>query len=217
MNVLFDLDGTLTDPGDGFARCVAHALSTLQCLDHSESDIRRHVGPPLQDTLKNLLGTNSDQLDAAIVLYRERYARIGYLENVLYPGVRELLETLKGRGLALFVATSKPVVFSRRILEHFGLASYFRGIYGSEFDGRLSDKGELIAHLLRAESLPSARTFMIGDRAQDVLGAISNGVQPIGALWGYGTREELEAAGAQVLCQQPEEALIALLLAAAAD
>jgi phosphoglycolate phosphatase len=205
LSALFDLDGTLTDPGDGFVSCVSHALSSLNCLRHSPSEIRKHVGPPLEETLGKLLDEDALKVQAAVALYRERYGATGYLENTVYPGIEEALEALKKRGIALFVATSKPSVFAKRILEHFGLARLFKGIYGSEFDGARSDKAQLIAHVLTAESLSRSLTIMIGDRAHDVVGALVNGVRPIGVLWGYGTREELINAGATALCEHPSQ------------
>ena len=202
-NALFDLDGTLTDPGDGFVNCVSHALAQLDCLAHSPSEIRRHVGPPLEETLRTLLGGDITKVSAAVALYRERYGTQGYLENAVYPEVREMLEGLRSKGVALFVATSKPTAFARRILEHFGLARYFEGIYGSEFDGTNANKTHLIAHILKTESLPPASTAMIGDRAHDIVAALANGVSAIGVLWGYGSREELANAGATALYESP--------------
>jgi len=205
VSALFDLDGTLTDPGDGFVSCVTHALSELNCLRHSPSEIRRHVGPPLEETFGKLLDGDAARVQAAVALYRERYGSEGYLENAVYPGIERTLEELRNRGIALFVATSKPSVFAKRILEHFRLAHFFRGIYGSEFDGTRSSKAHLIDHVLVAESLARASTVMIGDRAHDVVGALVNGVRPIGVLWGYGTREELANAGATALCEHPTQ------------
>ena len=205
VNALFDLDGTLTDPGEGFVNCVTHALSKLNCLRHSPSEIRKHVGPPLEETLGKLLDGDDAKVQAAVALYRERYGTEGYLENAVYPGIEKTLEELRHRGIALFVATSKPSVFAKRILEHFGLAHLFQGIYGSEFDGTRSNKAHLIAHVLTAGSLARPSTVMIGDRAHDVIGALANGVRPIGVLWGYGTREELANAGATVLCERPSQ------------
>jgi phosphoglycolate phosphatase len=203
VNVLFDLDGTLTDPGDGFVNCVSHALSKLDCLAHTPSEIRRHVGPPLEETLRTLLGGDITKLSAAVALYRERYGTHGYLENAVYPEVHEMLEGLKSKGMVLFVATSKPTAFARRILEHFGLARYFEDIYGSEFDGTNANKTHLIAHILKRESLLPASTAMIGDRAHDIVAALANGVGAIGVLWGYGSREELANAGAMALYERP--------------
>jgi phosphoglycolate phosphatase len=204
-NALFDLDGTLTDPGDGFVNCISHALSKLKCLAHTPAEIRRYVGPPLEETLGKLLGGDVTKVSAAVALYRERYGTVGYLENAVYPDVRETLEELKRGGIVLFVVTSKPTVFANRILDHFGLTRFFEGVYGSEFDGTNAHKTHLIAHVLRAESLPEAATVMIGDRAHDIVAALANGVSAIGVLWGYGSREELANAGASALCERPSE------------
>ncbi|TAK43544.1 MAG: HAD family hydrolase [Betaproteobacteria bacterium] len=211
VNVLFDLDGTLTDPGEGFVSCITHALSKLDCLRYSPAEIRRHIGPPLEETLEKLLDGDRAKVQAAAALYRERYGSVGYLENAVYPGIRKALEELKEREIALFVATSKPSVFARRILEHFGLAHLFRGIHGSELDGTRANKAHLIAHVLAVESLARASTVMFGDRSHDVAGALANGVRPIGVLWGYGTQEELAGAGAAALCEDPSQ--IAAVLA----
>jgi phosphoglycolate phosphatase len=207
VNVLFDLDGTLTDPGEGFANCVSHALSSLGCARHSAGEIRKHVGPPLQETLALLLEGTGVNVQDAVALYRERYGTVGYLENSVYPGIEPVLRGLQARGIALYLATSKPTIYARRILEHFGLAGFFRGVHGSELDGTRSAKIELIAHVLGAESLDPAQTTMVGDRAQDVAGALANGVRPIAALWGYGSRDELVAAGATTLCELPSDLL----------
>lgn len=210
VNALFDLDGTLTDPGEGFVNCLTYALSKLNCLAYSPSEIRRHVGPPLEETLGTLLGGDVAKVSAAVTLYRERYGTEGYLENAVYPEVRDMLAELKGKGITLFVATSKPTVFARRILEHFGLSRFFEGVYGSEFDGTNANKTHLIAHLLRRESLPRASTAMIGDRAHDIVAAVANGVSAIGVLWGYGSREELANAGAAALYERPSNLARAL-------
>jgi phosphoglycolate phosphatase len=201
VNLLFDLDGTLTDPGDGFVACISYALAKLECPARSPAEIRRHVGPPLQETLARLLEDQS-KLPDAIALYRERYSSRGYLENAVYPGIVEVLVRLHARA-HLYVATSKPTVYAERILEHFGLRRYFRAVYGSELDGTRSSKKELLGHLLNRESIREAA--MIGDRAEDMRGARANGLQAVGALWGYGSREELAAAGADTLCENPAD------------
>jgi len=205
LSALFDLDGTLTDPGEGFVKCITHALAGVNSLGHSPSEIRKHVGPPLEETLRKLLDGDDTKLAAAVALYRERYGIEGYLENAVYPGIQHALEELSAKRIALFVATSKPTVFAKRILEHFRLAPFFQGIHGSELDGTNSNKAHLIAHLLRKESVDPSRTLMIGDRAHDVIGALANGVHPIGALWGYGTKEELVGAGAREICAHPTQ------------
>lgn len=202
VNVLFDLDGTLTDPGEGFVACVAYALGKLGCRPHAEGEIRRHVGPPLEETLARLLESQA-QIPAAVAFYRERYATTGYLENAVYPGIEHALQELHSRGMRLFVATSKPAVYAERIVEHFGLARYFRAVYGSELDGTRSNKVELLGHLLDRESISDA--VMVGDRAQDMAAARAHGVHPVGALWGYGSREELAQAGAAAFCEQAQD------------
>lgn len=201
INVLFDLDGTLTDPGDGFVESITYALTQLECPVPPASEIRRYVGPPLGEALSTFLGKKHDLLPNAVTLYRQRYGATGFLENAIYPGIEAALATLKSDGVVLFVATSKPLIFANQILEHFKLSHFFRGIYGSELDGTLANKVHLIAHLLRVEELDPASTFMVGDRAQDMSGALANGVVPIGALWGYGSNEELAKAGAAALCE----------------
>jgi len=205
VNVLFDLDGTLTDPGDGFVACITHALRNLDCSSYSHAEIRKHVGPPLEETLGRLLNGDDSKVKAAVALYRERYGSEGYLENTVYPGVENALRALKADGLAMFVATSKPIAFAERILAHFELKGFFHGIYGSQFDGTHSNKAQLIAHILKCESLTAASTVMVGDRGHDVVGALANAVRPIGALWGYGSRQELSDAGAAFLCERPSQ------------
>ena len=205
VNVIFDLDGTVTDPGDGFVASISYALSRLGCQVPANGEIRRHGGPPLEVSLGILLGNSRDRVPEAVALYRERYGASGYLENAVYPGVETALSALRSRGAALFVATSKPRVFADRILEHFGLRYLFSAVHGSELDGARSGKAQLIEYLLRVEALSAGATFMVGDRAQDMAGALANGVVPVGALWGYGSREELANAGAAALCEHPSQ------------
>lgn len=202
MNILFDLDGTLSDPGEGFVACVSYALSKLECPPHAHGEIRRHVGPPLEETLAHLIEDRA-KIPAAVAFYRERYASVGYLENAVYPGVERALRELQSRQMNLFVATSKPTVYAERILEHLGLAQFFRAVYGSELDGTRSGKTELLAHVCEKENISCG--VMIGDRAQDMTGALANGLTPVGALWGYGSREELGGAGARLLCERPAD------------
>jgi phosphoglycolate phosphatase len=205
VNVLFDLDGTLTDPREGIVACLKYALLGLGHDCPSDLDLARFIGPPLKESFAVLLHTaDRKQINAAVELYRQRFSSKGMLENTVYPGIHSALTTLRGRGALLFVTTSKPRVFAERIVEHFGLKEYFCAVYGSELDGTRSDKGELIAHVLQAESLSPHSTVMVGDRAHDILGAKAHAVFPIGVLWGYGSSDELIAAGATTLCAKPE-------------
>jgi phosphoglycolate phosphatase len=204
-NVLFDLDGTLTDPREGIVACIRHALAAL---GHSGSveGLERFIGPPLRDAFRELLATDDAAvIESAIARYRERFREVGMYENRVYEGIPEALELLDSSGARLFVATSKPRVFAERILEHFCLASHFVSIHGCHLDGTFSEKAKLIAHILAHEHLSAADTLMVGDRHHDAAAAIGNRVIPVGVLWGYGTREELALAGVQRYLERPEE------------
>jgi phosphoglycolate phosphatase len=202
--LLFDLDGTLTDPKEGITACIQHALTCLGRIAPSADELEWCIGPPLQSSFGRLLADASPALAwEAVRLYRERYTRQGIFECSPYPGVPEMLGALRADGSHLFVATSKPTPFARRVLEHFGLSGLFVEIYGSELDGTRSDKTELIAHLLGERGIDGARTAMIGDREHDMVAAQANGVLPLGVSYGYGSVEELEGAGARKILDHP--------------
>lgn len=204
MNLLFDLDGTLTDPFLGITRCIIHALTALDRPAPPPEDLRWCIGPPLKQSFLALLDNGDDRLaEQAIAHYRERFASVGMFENEVYPGIEQALNELRRQGHRLLVATSKPAIFATKIVEHFGLGIHFQTIYGSELDGTRCDKAELIAHLLQHESLPTDETLMIGDRKHDIIGAKTNGLRTIGVLWGYGTRAELDTAGATISLDSP--------------
>jgi phosphoglycolate phosphatase len=204
MNVLFDLDGTLVDPREGFVASIRHAFIGLDCDPPPDSVIAAHIGPPLGDTLMVLLGTpDPDRIASGIALYREHYSTIGILQNTVYAGIPGALKEIRAGGACLYLATSKPRVFADRILDQNDLRQLFDGVYGSELDGTRSDKRLLIAHILKQEALLAHSTLMVGDRSHDVVGAMANDVRTVGALWGYGSREELTAAGAIWLAENP--------------
>ncbi len=195
MNLLFDLDGTLTDSALGVARSLQHALAGLGRPAPAPADLRRFVGPPLQETFSVLLETDDPSLvNEAIRLYRSRYGTVGLFENAVYPGIPEGLAALKEDGHRLWVATSKPRPYAERILEYFGLHDRFEKVYGSGLDGGNTGKPDLIKTLLAGERLAAGGTWMIGDRSHDIVGARANGVGSVAVLWGYGTRDELLAA-----------------------
>ena len=200
--VYIDLDGTLTDPFEGISRCIAYALEALGHDKPADEELRRFIGPPLLDTFAELIG--SEQAPRALELYRERFGETGWQENVVYPGVHESLDAIAAAGHRCFVATTKPHVFARRIIEHFELAAYFDAIYGSELDGTRTDKTELLRFAAHERSEPRP-SVMVGDRYHDVVGALNNGFRAIGATWGYGTADELLGAGADSLAATPEE------------
>src|SRR5271156_5188589 len=208
--VIFDLDGTLTDSAPGIVRSTRQAMARLNAIDGveraipGEAELRWSVGPPLQGSFATLVG--AERAPALLKFYRERYESVGLFENSVYEGVVDALDRLAARGYRLFVATSKPEVYARRILDHFNLSRYFAAIYGAEMDGRRSAKGDLLAYLLGRERLGApAEAVMIGDRRQDALGAHAVGIRAIGALWGYGDAQELTEAGADPLIESPAQ------------
>ena len=206
--LLFDLDGTLTDPKVGITESIRYALDRMERPYPPDASLDWCIGPPLLETFATLLQTDDPAPpQEALRLFRERFSTIGLFENSPYPAIPALLRTLQDAGLRLFIATSKPAVYARRIVAHFDLAHYFQLVYGSELDGRLTHKNELIQHLLQQENLDSAQTLMIGDREHDILGAQANGVSAAGVTWGYGTQQELTAAGALTLLHQPADLL----------
>jgi phosphoglycolate phosphatase len=213
MTILFDLDGTLTDPFEGITRCHQHALERMGVLPiPTQRELARYIGPPLRRSYATLLDASAtpEDIERAVVFFRERFSTIGIFENLVYPGVEAMLAELVARGHRLFVATSKPREYAARILGHFGLSASFTAVYGAEPDGRLDDKADLLAHLLEERRLDRTATVMVGDREHDVFAAKRNGLRAIGVTWGYGSSEELIAAGADRLCASPAE-LVATL------
>ncbi len=203
MHVLIDLDGTLTDSKPGIVACLRHALEQLEVGIDDDFDLEPYIGPPLRDVFTSLCGDiDSEQ---AIRIYRERFSTTGLYENSVYDGIEACLEKLSARAESLYVATSKPTIYSERIISHFGLDQYFKMIYGSHLDGRLGNKAELLSHLLQRENISASDTVMIGDRKFDITGARSNSIRSIGVLWGYGSEQELRDAGADDLCRHPDQ------------
>ncbi len=204
--LLFDLDGTLTDPRSGIVRCMKHALETLGAPHPPDDVLASFIGPSLRSTFATLLETSDrDLIERALALYREEYGHTGLFENQVYAGVSQMLDHARALASAAFVATLKPKVYAERIVRRLGLAPFFAGVYGSELEGRFDDKTELIAHLLATEKVAPESAVMIGDRAGDVAGARANGIRSIGVLWGYGSQTELLGAGADDLCGSPAE------------
>ncbi|WP_311028185.1 HAD hydrolase-like protein [Mesorhizobium koreense] len=204
--VLFDLDGTMTDPFEGITRSIQYALEKLGRIAPAADDLRWCIGPPLTEAFKALLETeDANAIGRAILLYRERYIAVGKFENRVIDGIPQTLETLADTGYRLIVATSKPRSYTLDILDHFDLARHFDAVHGSELDGRNSEKTDLIRHIIRQEAVEPATAIMIGDRLHDIVGANANKVASIGVLWGYGDRAELEGAGADRIAERPED------------
>lgn len=204
MNVLLDLDGTLTDPALGITSCIAYALTRLDIAAPPSHDLHFAIGPPLRGSFATLLGTSdAARIEQAMTLYRERFADIGLFENTVYDGVPEMLAALKSHNHRLLLATAKPHVYARRILAHYNIDQPFDGIHGSELDGTRQYKTDLLSYLLGREQIDPAErpTVMIGDRTHDIEAARANACGAIGVSWGYGSATEL--AGADALCGQP--------------
>jgi phosphoglycolate phosphatase len=211
-NVLLDLDGTLTDPFEGIAASIRHAMRCMGLGSPSEKDLKGAIGPPLRKGFSKFLATqDASRIENAMRFYRERYSVSGLFENRVYPGVPQMLTQLNAAGCRLFVATSKPAVFAQRVIQHFDMEQYFVRVYGSELDGRLDNKVALLALVLDREALDPRKTAMVGDRAQDALAAKAHNLCAVGITWGYGSQNELQEAGADVLCNTPSEVVRSLI------
>lgn len=202
-HIFFDLDGTLTDSGEGIMNCARLALAHYNLPIPSEAQMRTFVGPPLHESFIRF-GVPAEEADNAVKIYRSRYIPIGKFENHPYPGIRELLQKLLDQGHSLYVATSKPEQMSIEILEHFDLAKYFTMICGASMDTSRSSKADVIAYLLSRCSADGS-ILMVGDTAFDVTGAAAHGIPTIGVSWGYGKEEDMVSAGARAIAHTTEE------------
>jgi phosphoglycolate phosphatase len=199
--LFFDLDGTVSNNEVGITRCLNYGLEQLGYRALQGDEIRPFVGPPFRDSLpKHFPGIDVEQ---TLRLYRERYDQHGWLENDLYEGIEDAIRKLYAHGFTIALCTSKPRIFAERIIEHFGLTRYFNGIHGPELDGRFDKKTELLKHLIDHYKVAPENALMIGDRDKDVEAAQFAGTQSLGVLWGFGSREELHAAGAMRIIDTP--------------
>jgi phosphoglycolate phosphatase len=204
--ILFDLDGTLTDSRSGITRSWAHALRSVGREPPALEALEHYIGPPTREVARALLGDGDDALiERFVATYRERFGTVGLFENSVYPGVDALLPALAADGYTLLICTSKPSVYATRIAEHFGFSRWLRAVYGCELDGTRAEKTELLAYLLEQERIAPETAVMIGDRMHDVRAAHHVGVEAIGVLYGFGSRAELEAAGASRFCASADE------------
>ena len=200
--LFFDLDGTLTDPAQGITNSFIHALKYFGIEIPSYETLCTFIGPPLPETFKTQFGFDEQKVAEGVKKYREYFATKGLLENSVYPGIPELLAGLKAAGKKLVVATSKPEEYSIRIIEHFGLAQYFENVCGSLMDESRSKKDEVIAYAIERNHISDkSKNLMIGDRKHDILGAKKIGLKSCGVLFGYGSRKELEEAGADFISE----------------
>lgn len=200
--ILFDLDGTLTDPAVGITTSVAYALKKFGIVVDDITQLNHFIGPPLLDSFMECYGFSEEKAYTAIEYYRERFRDTGIYENRVYDGVENMLEALKKSGREIILATSKPEPFAREILRHFSLEKYFVYAAGSNLDGTRTAKAEVIEYALESVGVEDKTSaVMIGDRKHDIIGAQKTGLDSIGVLFGYGSREELEAAGATYIVE----------------
>lgn len=204
--ILFDLDGTLTDPKLGIVSSIQFALVKLDLNPLPIDELLWCIGPPLIDSFARLLNTTDRaKIDIAIGYYRERYATLGIFENLLYPQITEVLTQIRAAGYRTYVATSKPQIYAKKIIDRFELTALFDRVYGSELDGKYSIKSESIERILTLEDLTPDRTVMVGDRSYDTIGAKQNGLYSIGVTYGYGSELELQACGTDAIIDRPEQ------------
>ena len=204
--VLFDLDGTLTDPGEGITNSVAYALEKFNIIVEDKTELYNFIGPPLIDSFMKYYGMNYEDGLKAVEYYREYFGVKGIFENRVFDGIHEMLERVKKSGRTISLATSKPEVYAKRILEHFNLKKYFDFVGGATMDESRSKKSDVIKHTLQQLGVTDkSRVVMVGDRHHDIDGANQNGLDSIGVLFGYGDRAELQNAGATYIAESVDD------------
>lgn len=204
--LLFDLDGTLTDPSIGITNSVAYALSKFGINVEDKRTLYKFIGPPLVDAFSEYYGFSKEDSEKATAFYRETFSVKGLFENRVYDGVVEMLEALKNKGKRLIIATSKPEPFTMKILKHFDLLKYFDFVAAATFDSSRNSKDKVIAYALQSLDIKDrSEVVMIGDRHHDIDGAKENGIDSIGVLWGFGSREELETADATYIAESIDD------------
>lgn len=202
--ILFDLDGTLTDPKEGITKSVQYALKKHGINVTNRDELCSFIGPPLKDSFINEFGFDKYTADAAVAGYREYFSDKGIFENEVYDGITEMLQVLHNAGRVLILATSKPWVYAEKILKHFKLHDYFSFIGGSELNGDRTKKSEVIEYALAQCGISDLdNAVMVGDRKHDIIGAKTVGISSIGVLYGYGSYEELTNAGADLTAESP--------------
>jgi len=204
--VLLDLDGTLTNPKLGITKSIQYALKAYQIIEDDLDSLCKYIGPPLWVSFKEYHGIREDQIDAVIEKYREYFAVTGMYENEVYDGIEDCLAKLKKEGKVLIVATSKPEIFAKKILEHFGLDGYFTDICGLTLDGSRSTKEAVIRYALEKNNITDVNSVvMVGDRLHDIEGAKAVGIASVGVLYGFGSHEELEEYKADWIVESVDE------------
>ena len=207
-HILFDLDGTISDSAHGIVDSAIHALNAMGIPPGDRDDLKKFIGPPLSESFSMYYNLEGDDLVTAMMHFREYYESKGVFENAMYEGIEQLLTALRERGVNLAIATSKPEFFARQILDRYGIAKYFSYIAGSNIDESGSNKDEVVAYALSSLKIPDGEkesVLMVGDRRHDVAGAAKNDIDCVGVLYGYGSKEELEKAGAKYIVRDIDE------------
>lgn len=210
-HIIFDLDGTLTDPMIGITKSVQYALRRYGIEEPDLRKLTPFIGPPLTDSFQKYYSFSPAQAREAVLVYREYFTERGIFENEEIPGIREMLNGLRAAGKQLFVATSKPELFARRIIRHFQMEDYFLFVGGADMEETRVKKGDVIRYVMEEKKITAETAVMVGDREHDIIGAKENGLESIGVLLGYGSREELEEAGADQIAADAGELLKLLL------
>jgi len=204
--IFFDLDGTLTDPSEGITNSVIYALERFGIKAPPREELYKFIGPPLVESFKKYYAMSEKEAQRALSVYREYFSVKGLYENAVYPGIKELLQDLQESGFKLVLASSKPEVYVKRILEHFDLDKYFYFIGGSDLEEKRVEKPKVIDYCLESISRPATeKCIMVGDRMHDILGAKAHQMSSVGVLYGFGSIDELKDAGADTICRSPEE------------
>ena len=207
-NILFDLDGTLTDPSLGITTSVAYALDKYGIKVEDKRSLTCFIGPPLHESFQVYYGFSVEESFRAVERFREYFSVKGLFENEVFPGVPEMLGKLKDNGMKLVIATSKPEIFAKRIIEHFALGEYFDAVCGANLDGSRTKKDEVIRYALDTAGIKDlSKTVMIGDRKHDIEGAHKVGIRAIGVAYGFGSTEELTECSADYIAENPGEIL----------
>lgn len=210
--ILFDLDGTITDSGEGITKSVQYALKSFGISVDNLEDLNKFIGPPLKDSFKKYYNFDDEKAELGLKKYREYYADKGIFENNLYDGIVELLDTLVKNNKKIILATSKPEVYAKQILKYFKIDKYFNFVAGSDFEETRVKKGDVIKYALEGAKVSElSKVIMVGDREHDIIGAKENNIKSIGVLYGYGDVVELTQARAEYIVKTPNELLNNLL------
>ena len=210
--ILFDLDGTLTDPKEGITKSVQYALASVDIDEPDLDKLEPFIGPPLHESFMEFYGFDRDMAMKLVEKYRERFNVTGIFENKIYPGIADMLKVLKEAGCKISIASSKPTVLVERILDHFDIRKYFDSVVGSNLDGTRTKKEEVVEEALRQLACVKEKTAMVGDRKFDIEGARAFGLIGVGVSFGYAQENELEEAGADYIVDSVEELQKLLLL-----